>query len=166
LLYQTLRWPGIDRGRGTLARIFGRAKGGTPLTTDDERPCDVSADLPYELQSKMLDQLTTVSVAGAGLAITLIGSLLQHAPRQVWISVVLFGLAALTAVGGNIRLIEGTFQRHPVLCRSKRDVSITMALIGAAAGFLSMDIYAETNRAAQVAQAQRAAAPRIAPGTR
>lgn len=115
------------------------------MTADgvDERFEGVSADLPYELQSKMFDQLATVSVAGAGLAITLIGSLLRNTASEVWFSVIFFGLAAVTAIGGNIRLIDGLFRRRPVLRRCKLDVALAMALIGAAAGSLSMSVYTD-----------------------
>jgi len=109
----------------------------------DEQPENVSPDLPYELQSKMFDQLATVSIAGAGLAITLIGSLLRNASLEVWLSVIFFGLAAITAVSGNIRLIDGVFRRRPILRRSKLDIAVAMTLIGAAAGFLSMSVYSE-----------------------
>ena len=52
----------------------------------------------------------------------------------------------MTAVGGNVRLIEGIFQRRAVLRRSRLDVSLTMLLIGAAAGFLSMSTYSQSAR--------------------
>jgi hypothetical protein len=52
-------------------------------TTVEERLGEVSADLPYELQSKMFDQLTALGLAGAGLTVTLIGSLLRDAPLIV-----------------------------------------------------------------------------------
>lgn len=126
-----------------MKRLFGSSENAEFVDDGAER---ISPDLPFELQSKMLDQLTTVSVAGAGLAITLIGSILKDAPPAVWISVILFGLAAVTAVGANIRLIGGLFSRKAVLKRSKLDVSITMTLIGAAAGFLSMDVYSVTKK--------------------
>ena len=113
----------------------------------EERPESVSSDLPYELQSKIFDQLATVSIAGAGLSVTLIGSLLQNASRVVWLSVILFGLAAVTSVSGNVRLIDGLTQRRPVLRRTKLDVQIAMGLIGMAIGFLCMSMYYEGDRA-------------------
>ncbi|MDY7522547.1 hypothetical protein [Sphingomonas sp. 10B4] len=113
----------------------------------EERPESVSADLPYELQSKIFDQLATVGIAGAGLSVTLIGSLLQNASRVVWLSVILFGLAAITSVGANVRLIDGLTQRRPVLRRTKLDVQIAMGLIGMAIGCLCMSMYYEGNRA-------------------
>lgn len=120
----------------------------------DDRVENISADLPYELQSKMFDQLATVSVAGAGLAITLIGSLLRNASQEVWLSVIFFCLAAVSAVGGNKRLINGLFGRRPTLRRSKLDVSVTMMLLGVAAGVLSMSVYSDP--AGSSSQAEKA----------
>lgn len=117
----------------------------------------MSADLPYELQSKIFDQLATVSIAGAGLSVTLIGSLLLNGSRVVWLSVILFGLAAVTSISANIRLIDGLTQRRPVLRRTKLDVQIALGQIGMAIGILCMSMYYEGDRApAQIASAQPA----------
>jgi hypothetical protein len=117
------------------------------LGTDvDERHADVSADLPYELQSKMFDQLAAVSVGGAGLTVTLIGSLLRDAPPVVWLPVILFGTAALLAVTGNIKLIDGLFAKQPTLVRSKIYTTLAVALIGMAIGALSMSVYYDGKR--------------------
>lgn len=110
----------------------------------DERVDDTSVDLAYELQSKMFDQLATVGVAGAGLAVTLIGSMLRDAPSDVWFSVFLFVLAAVTAISGNQRLVDGLTKRQPCMQRSKRDVQIALMLIGIAIGWLSMSVYAQS----------------------
>lgn len=110
----------------------------------EEQTDKVSADLPYELQSKLFDQLATVSVAGAGLTVTLIGSLLRNAPSAIWLAVICFGLAAQFAVSGNIRLIDGLFRKKPTLQRSKIDVGVSVGLIGAALGILSLSAYEES----------------------
>lgn len=112
----------------------------------EERLDQVSADLPYELQSKMFDQLAAVGIAGAGLAVTLIGSLLRDAPPIVWIPVILFGLAALFAVSGNNNLIDGLFRQRPTLRRSKLYVGAAVGLIGMAIGSLSMSVYHDGKR--------------------
>jgi hypothetical protein len=106
----------------------------------------VSADLPYELQSKMFDQLATIGIAGAGLSVTLIGSLLRDSPPMVWATVVAFGMAAITAVSGNIRLIESLRRRRPALKASKAHTGLAMGLIGAGIGFLSMEVYSAGER--------------------
>ena len=112
----------------------------------EERLDQVSADLPYELQSKMFDQLATVAIAGAGLAVTLIGSLLRGASAIVWMPVVLFGLAALFAISGNSHLIDGLFRQRATLRRSKLYVAAAVGLIGMAVGSLSMSIYYDGKR--------------------
>jgi hypothetical protein len=124
----------------------------------EERLDQVSADLPYELQSKMFDQLAAVGIAGAGLAVTLIGSLLRNAPAIVWLPVFLFGLAALFAVSGNSHLIDGLFRRRPTLRRSKLYVAAAVGLIGMAIGSLSMSVYHDGKQGADEAREGRAAA--------
>ena len=121
-----------------MKRLFGLDK----LTATDvvERLEDVSADLPYELQSKMFDQLATVGVAGTGLSVTLISSLLRDAPSTVWIAVA-FAIAALTSIDGNVRLINNLTLRRSAMRASKIQTGLAIAWIGVGAGFLSMEIY-------------------------
>src|SRR3954452_2155547 len=85
---------------------------GTHVVEDVSR---VSADLPYELQSKMFDQLAALGLGGAGLTVTLIGSILRNSSVIVWLPVIGFGLAAMLAVTGNIKLIDGLFGGRPIL---------------------------------------------------
>jgi hypothetical protein len=106
-----------------------------------ERIDDISADLPYELQSKMFDHLSGVSLAGAGLTVTLIGSVLKDAPPIVWLSVIEFGLAAFVATTGNLKMIERLFQRRETIRTSKIATMATIALIGMAIGSLGMSVY-------------------------
>lgn len=116
---------------------------GTNLVEDVS---SVSADLPYELQSKMFDQLAALGIAGAGLTVTLIGSVLRNAPPVVWIPVGAFGFAAMLAVTGNMKLIEGLFARRPTIVRSRIYTGLTVALIGVALGALSMSVYYDGKR--------------------
>lgn len=112
----------------------------------EERLDDVSADLPYELQSKMFDQLAAAGVAGAGLTVTLIGSLLRNAPGIVWLPVIFFALAAMLAISGNSHLIDGLFRRRATLQRSRLYVGLAVVLIGMAIGSLSMAVYHDGER--------------------
>ncbi len=112
----------------------------------DDRTADVSADLAYELKSKMFDQIANVGIAGTGLAVTLIGSTLRDASPAVWLSVVLFAGAAFTAIGGNQKLVDSLSKRQPCLQRSKRDMGIATMLLGIAVGSLSMSVYLEGQR--------------------
>jgi len=109
----------------------------------EERLDDVSADLPYELQSKMFDQLAGLAVAGAGLTVTLIGSLLREAPPVVWLAVVEFAAAAFVAITGNNQLIDGLFRKKPALRRGRVMTLASLGLIGMAIGSLSMSVYHE-----------------------
>ncbi|MFL6735557.1 MAG: hypothetical protein ACJ8F4_00685 [Sphingomonas sp.] len=127
---------------------------GTHVVEDVSR---VSADLPYELQSKMFDQLAALGLGGAGLTVTLIGSILRNSSVIVWLPVIGFGLAAMLAVTGNIKLIDGLFGGRPILVRSKIYTAVTVALIGFALGALSMSVYydgkvGKRERAAQSSQ--------------
>jgi hypothetical protein len=83
----------------------------------DPAPCNaeltgVSADLPYELQSKLFEQLATLGVAGAGLVITLKGSILRDASALIWMGAIEFGAASLIALAAQIGLIEGLLSRR------------------------------------------------------
>jgi hypothetical protein len=103
-----------------------------------------SADLPYELQSKMFDQLAAISVAGAGLTVTLIGSVLKGAKGPVWLAVIEFGLAALAALAGNIWLIQDLFEGRDGKKRGKITTAVCVAFLGMAIGSLSMSVYYES----------------------
>ncbi len=108
-----------------------------------ERIDAISADLPYELQSKLFDQLATMGVAGAGLVITLRGSLLADASPIVWMGAVEFGIAALCALAAQVSLIEGLFARKSVM-RSARVMTIAAAvLIGMGVGTVGMSVFVE-----------------------
>ncbi|MFZ4688938.1 MAG: hypothetical protein ACOYLS_06850 [Polymorphobacter sp.] len=139
-----------------MSRFLGRAKGDDHAIDANEPVAETSADLAYELQSKMFDQLATVGIAGAGLAVTLIGSVLQDEPRDVWLSVVFFGIAAVTAISGNQRLVDGLTGRRPCLRRAKRDMQVAVMLIGVAIGWLSMSMYAKGTRQPSVSESRAA----------
>ena len=107
----------------------------------------------------MFDQLAAVSVAGAGLTVTLIGSLLRSAPSLVWLPVILFGIAALLAVTGNIKLIDGLFEKRPTLVRSKIYTQLAVGLIGMAIGMLSMSVYYDGGSESRIGRIQGRASP-------
>jgi hypothetical protein len=107
----------------------------------DEETERTSSDLPYELQSKMFDQLAAISVAGAGLTVTLIGSTLANAPGIVWLAVIEFALAAITALAANIGLIDALFKGKDGKTQAKWMTALCVMLIGMAIGSLSMSVY-------------------------
>ncbi len=117
-----------------------------------ERIEETSADLAYELQSKLFEQLATVSLGGAGLAITLAGSILRDSPL-VWLSVVEFGIGALIALSAHQGLIGRLFDRKPARRRAKTMTSICMMLIGMGVGSLGGAVYFASERAAAAAAA-------------
>ena len=100
-----------------------------------------SADLPYELQSKLYDQLAAISIGGAGLTVTLIGSVLARAPGIKWLAVIEFGLAALAAITANISLIQNLFDGRDGRSRYKWMTGLCVLLMGMAVGSLSMSVY-------------------------
>lgn len=129
-----------------MSQFLHRLRRDSNDTGLDARVHETSPDLAYELQSKMFDQLATVAIAGAGLAVTLIGSMLRNAPNHVWLSVILFGLAAVAAISGNQKLVDGLIRQEPRLQRSKRDLQIVLMLVGMAIGSLSMSVSADAAR--------------------
>lgn len=106
-----------------------------------ERVREVSADLPFELQSKIFEQTAASALAGAGLSVTLIGSLLRDAPPSIWGSVICFAAAAYVAGAGNNVLVEALFRRQPVLKRCKAYQAVAAILMGMAIGVLSYSVY-------------------------
>ena len=87
---------------------------------------EVPAGLPYEIQHKLFEQMTTLGTAGAGLTITLIGSVLKGAGFLAWMSVIWFGLAALVSLAAQMSLAEALFNRT-----SFRRTGRIMAMAGA-----------------------------------
>ena len=110
----------------------------------DERVEMVSADLPYELQSKLFDQLATLGVAGAGLTVTLIGSVLSHAPFIIWFAVVAFALSAVLALAGQASLIDALFRRKPSQKSSKTVAGICIFCLSFGIGMLGAAIAIES----------------------
>lgn len=104
--------------------------------------------LAYELQSKMFDQLAGFSLAGAGLSVTLIGSVLTHAPGVKWLAVGEFAVAALAAMAANIWLIESLFKGEDGRARAKIMTGVCTALIGMGMGSLAMSVYLDGSRPA------------------
>ena len=107
-----------------------------------DNPADrTSPDLPFELQSKMFDQLAGISIAGAGLTVTLIGSILKNAPGIVWLAVIYFAIAAIVCITANIGLIEGLFESKDRRKRNKWLTAVAVMLIGMGTGSLGASVY-------------------------
>jgi len=117
------------------------------LPTKPEAPprdgSDVSADLPYELQSKLFEQLATMGVAGAGLVITLKGSILSEASALIWMGAVEFGLAAMVALSAQMGLIEGLMARKVSRRQNQIMTILAVVLIGMGVGTLGTSVLLE-----------------------
>ena len=110
------------------------------LVTDDPIQ-GTSPDLPFELQSKLFDQLAGMSIAGAGLTVTLIGSILKDAPGIVWLAVIYFAVAAIVCITANLSLIESLFEKKHRRKRNKWQTAIAVMLIGMGTGSLGASVY-------------------------
>ncbi|MFN3667885.1 MAG: hypothetical protein ACK4VY_01100 [Brevundimonas sp.] len=72
-----------------------------------------SADVPHTLQFQTFSQVATLSTAGAGLAITLAGSILSDFKLPIWIAVLCFSLSALISLVAQVAGVEAMFLRRP-----------------------------------------------------
>lgn len=102
----------------------------------------ISADLPIELQSKLFDQLAAMGVGGAGLVITLAGSLLQG-HKLIWMAAAEFGLVAMIAMAGQFHLIEALFHGKPIRKQSRLLTIIAIMLMGMGIGSLGTSVFLE-----------------------
>jgi len=114
---------------------------------NDERIEEISSDLAYELQARLFEQLANVNLGGAGLAITLAGSILRGSPL-VWISVVEFGIGALVALSAHNGLIGRLFARQRTRGRARLMTMLCMMLIGMGVGSLGAAVYLQDAAAA------------------
>lgn len=109
-----------------------------------ERIEETSADLPYELQSRLFEQFATFSLGGAGLSITLASSLLQGSPL-VWIAIGCFAIAAVQAIAGQQGMIERLFKRTSTRSVIKLSNGICTFLIGMGVGTLTAGAFDAVN---------------------
>jgi uncharacterized membrane protein len=120
-------------------------EGTAPLPAARQDDPGVSADLPYELQSKLFEQLATMGIAGAGLVITLRGSILSDASALIWMGAVEFGLAALVALVAQMSLIEGLMARKVSRRQNQMMTILAVILIGMGVGTLGTSVFLEGN---------------------
>ena len=107
-----------------------------------ERVEETSADLAYELQAKLFEQLTTVSLGGLGLAITLSGTILSGT-RLTWMSSLGFAIAALIAISAQQELIDHLFDRRAARTRTKLMMRLCLIFVSMAAGSLATAVFLE-----------------------
>ena len=110
--------------------------------SDAEPDHSVSPDVAVELQAKLFEQLTAGGVAGAGLTITLLGTILEGSVL-VWIATAEFLLGAVVGLSGQMQLIEALSQGQPVWKKARLITGISTLLIGMGLGSLATDVYFE-----------------------
>ena len=120
----------------------------------------VSPDLPVELQAKLFEQLAAAGVAGAGLTITLVGTILQGS-FLVWVATAEFTLGAIVALGGQTQLIEGLTKKQPIWRKARIISGAATLLIGMGIGSLATDVYIEGKVDQPSAQAPAASSPAL-----
>lgn len=119
--------------------------------TDPDFDPSVSPDLPVELQAKLFEQLTAAGVGGAGLTITLVGTILQGS-ALVWIATAEFTLAAMVALSGQFHIIEALTKKQPVWRKARIVTIVAVLLIGMGIGSLATDVFVEGKQDRQAAQ--------------
>ncbi|HYD73968.1 MAG TPA: hypothetical protein VEF55_12590 [Candidatus Binatia bacterium] len=107
-----------------------------------ERVEETSADLAYELQAKLFEQLATVSLGGVGLTLTLSGTILSGAQLS-WIATAEFAVAALIAIAAQQQLIGSLFERRATRKRSKLMTGLCLLFVGMGSGSLATAIFLE-----------------------
>ena len=105
----------------------------------------------------MFDQLAGMSIAGSGLTVTLIGSILKDAPGIVWLAVVYFAVAAIISITANIGLIDGLFEGKDRRTRNKWLTMAAVMLIGMGTGSLGASVHLDAERGNSKAGSERAA---------
>lgn len=118
--------------------------------SDPDFDPSVSPDLPIELQAKLFEQLTAAGVGGAGLTITLVGTILQGS-ALVWIATAEFTLAAMVALSGQFYIIEALTKKQPVWRKARIVTIIAVLLIGMGIGSLATDVFVEGKQERQAA---------------
>ena len=95
----------------------------------EEQP---TADVPHTLQFQTFNQVATLSTAGAGLAITLAGSILSDFTLPIWIAVICFSLSALISLVAQIAGVEKLFDAQPsrALLRNYALTAVFLMAIG------------------------------------
>jgi hypothetical protein len=84
-----------------------------------------------------------MGIAGAGLVITLRGSILSEASPIIWMGAVEFGLAAMVALAAQIGLIEGLFSLKLSRRRLQLMTILAVVLIGMGVGTLGTSVFLE-----------------------
>lgn len=90
--------------------------------------------------SKYFDLLASFGIGGAGLAITLAGSILKAQPIYALMAAAECGVAAILSLNGQSRLIADLFAKGEFLKRIKALAGGAAALIGMGVGTLAASV--------------------------
>lgn len=112
----------------------------TPSSTDNAAP-GTSPDLAHSLQFETLKEITTLASAGAGLAVTLAGSVLKSFSFAIWASIVAFALAALLAFAAQIACVDQLFANKSDRRKTRLTMLAAVLLIGIGIGQLGTGVY-------------------------
>ena len=94
-------------------------------------PSKPSRDLAHDLQFRTLEQLTNLSLGGAGATITLIGGLLKNIGPFVWLATIEFGIGAFAALLGEIDLTNHILEdKKPVRTRAYTMAAVLFLAMG------------------------------------
>jgi hypothetical protein len=112
----------------------------TTTTTTEETLAAPDA-LPHELQFRLFEQLTTLGTAGAGLGITLIGSILKGSGFLGWMAVIWFAAAALLSLAAQTSLTDTLFAGQSFRHKGRNIALVCAVLIGMGVGSLGASVF-------------------------
>ena len=101
---------------------------------------DAPQPLAHELQFRLFEQITTLGTAGAGLTITLIGSVLSEAGFLAWMAAIWFGAAALLSLTAQTALTDTLFAGRSFRSRGRILALVCSLLIGMGVGALGASV--------------------------
>lgn len=84
------------------------------MTAKRSKPAaDGSAEAAHDFQFRLLEQMTTIGTAGAALTITLVGGVLRSDGLLTWVTVALFGGAALLSILAQSTMTRELYRNDP-----------------------------------------------------
>jgi hypothetical protein len=99
-----------------------------------------SRDLAHDFQFRTLEQLTNLSLGGAGVTVTLIGGILKNVGPFVWLATVEFAIGAFAALVGQIDLTNMLLAgKNPE--RSKYYVMAAVFFLAMGVGSVSTSVF-------------------------
>ncbi len=100
-----------------------------------------TVDILHTLQFQTFSQVATLSTAGAGLAITLAGSILSTFILPIWIAVFCFSLSAVLCLVAQIAGVEKLFDRQPTRTLLRNYALMAVFLMATGIGALGSGVF-------------------------